>query len=64
MHFRLLRKLGVCFQLNSMNIIIINIYQMPQSACYFRNNSLRNYKLTLLGLTHSNYCSALLKTNF
>ncbi len=23
---------------------------MPQSACYFRNNSLRNYKLTLLGL--------------
>ena len=30
-----------------MNIIIINVYQMPQSACYFRNNSLRNYKLTL-----------------
>ncbi len=30
-----------------MNIIIIDIYQMPQSACYF---SLRNYKLTLLGL--------------
>ncbi len=23
---------------------------MPQSACYFRNNSLRNYKLTLHGL--------------
>ncbi len=36
-----------------MNIIIINIYQMPQSACYFRNNSLRNYKLTLVGLKAS-----------
>ncbi len=30
-----------------MNIIIINIASIP---CYFRNNSLRNYKLTLLGL--------------
>ncbi len=47
MHFRLLRKLGVCFS--------INIYQMPQSACYSRN-SLRNYKLTLLGLS----CTALM----
>ena len=31
-----------------MNIIIIN------AACYFRNNSLRNYKLTLLGLMSIN----------
>ncbi len=23
---------------------------MPQSACYFKNNSLKNYKLTLLSL--------------
>ena len=36
-------------------LIIINIYQMPQSACYFKNNSLRNYKLTLLGLTKNIY---------
>ena len=40
MHFRLLRKLGVCFQLKSLSLII---YQKLQSACY---NSLRNYKLT------------------
>ncbi len=30
---------------------------MPQSAYYFRNNSLRNYKLTLHGLSSSNYAS-------
>ncbi len=28
---------------------------MPQSACYFKNNSLRNYKLALLGLTKNIY---------
>ncbi len=48
MHFRLLRKLGVCFQLKFYEYH----YHLSNAsiACYFKNNSLRNYKLTLLGL--------------
>ncbi len=40
MHFRLLRKLGVCFQLNFYE------YHYHSIAC----DNLRNYKLTLHGL--------------
>ncbi len=49
MHFRLLRKLGVCFQLKFYEY---HYLQMPQPAC---NNSLRNYKLTLHGQIEQSY---------
>ncbi len=53
MHFRLLRKLGASFQLKCYEY---HYYLSNASiACYFRNNTLRNYKLTLLGLSDSHY---------